>query len=696
MKAEPEYLIDLMFDNKRQYQIPVYQRNYDWKKDNCIELYNDIIRAYDKEKTHFLGTIVQVNQDDENGIKQYLIIDGQQRTTSIYLLLKALYDLAEKEEDKYELEGYIFNSSSSKNYSIADKNKLKLKPIKSDNEQFIYLMSNKYEKMDKTSRIYINYEEFKRLITNSLNEGYSIKNIIKGLKYLEIVMISLRESADGQGDDPQVVFERINSTGEDLTLADLIRNYVLMTDKNREALFEDYWIVMEDEIGKDNLVDYFMNYLTFKLPEQVSVKNAYQSFKKYVESKSVSNEEILKDLKKYSKYYNVFIKEDKKNYSEEINNLLNAFRILQQSTIFPLFFNFFDDYENNELSEKELIDVLLFFLNYTIRRMVIGIPSNSLRGLYKTLYKRIFNETDKKDYLNKILRFMTTLATTKDAVPNDTSFREGLMFSNLYKNSKMCKYILTILENGTLVAKESVKVDASITIEHIMPQNITKDWENEVGPNYLAVHEKFLHTLGNLTLTGYNSELSDKSFTEKKKLISDKSKFKSLNSDVVCQDKWNENAVVERAKRLSTLMMECFKLPSVITDTKVITTQTKKHTVMDGADLTNTTPVSFILLGESVNVSSYRDLLKSVMTMLYYCDQKVMEALAKINYKIPDASRIYISFDRVQKNPAEVANSGIFIETNLSSNNSISFIRAVMTEYDLTNDDFIFYIEEKK
>lgn len=695
MKAEPEHLIDLMFDNKRQYQIPVYQRNYDWKKDNCIELYNDIIHAYDKEKTHFLGTIVQVNQDDENGIKQYLIIDGQQRTTSIYLLLKALYDLADKEEDKSELEGYIFNSSSSKNYSVEDKNKLKLKPIKSDNEQFIYLMSNKLEKMDKSSKIYTNYEEFKKLITNSLNEGYSIKNIIKGLKYLEIVMISLKESADGQGDEPQVVFERINSTGEDLTLADLIRNYVLMTDKNREALFEDYWIVMEDEVGKDNLVDYFMNYLTFRLPEQVSAKTAYQSFKKYVEINGISNEDILKDLKRYSKYYNVFIKEDKKNYSEEVNNLLNAFRILQQSTIYPLFFNIFDDFEKKEIKEEELIDTMMFFLNYTIRRMVVGVPSNSLRGLYKTLYKRIFNGTDKSDYFNKILKFMITLASTKDAVPNDTAFKEGLMFANVYKNSKMCKYILTILENNAFKAKESVRVDSSITIEHIMPQNRNQEWEREVGANYVATHEKFLHTLGNLTLTGYNSELSDKSFVEKKKLISDKSKFVSLNSDVISKEHWNESAILERAKRLSSLMMDFFKLPAVIADMKIPVVQANKHTVMDGADLTNTTPVSYILLGESVNVTSYRELLKSVMTMLYGLDQKKMENLAKNNYKIPDATRVYITYDCEQKNAAEIEKSGIFIETNLSANNAISFIRAVLSEYDLTNDDFIFYIDEK-
>ena len=242
MKAEPEHLIDLMFDNKRQYQIPVYQRNYDWKKDNCAELYNDVILAYNKEKSHFLGTIVQVQKDEEHGIKQFIIIDGQQRLTSIYLLLKALFDLAKEEDDRNILKGLLYNYSDVKQFGNDEKNKLKLKPIKSDNEQFLLLMNDKYKQLDKSSNICINYHHFCDLVEKSLKQGYTIKNIIKGLKYFEIVMISLKEEA---GDEPQVVFERINSTGEDLTLADLIRNYVLMTDKNSETLFEEYWLSME-------------------------------------------------------------------------------------------------------------------------------------------------------------------------------------------------------------------------------------------------------------------------------------------------------------------------------------------------------------------------------------------------------------------------------------------------------------------
>lgn len=694
MKAEPEHLIDLMFDSKRQYLIPVYQRNYDWKKDNCIELFNDIVRAYDNQKTHFLGTIVQVNQDDENGIKQYLIIDGQQRLTTIYLLLKALYDLAENSRDKEELEEYLFNSSKSKEYSMSEQNKLKLKPIKSDNEQFMYLMSNKIDKMDKTSNIYINYDLFKNLIKKALDNDYSISNIIKGLKYLEIVMISLKESADGQGDEPQVVFERINSTGEDLTLADLIRNYVLMTDKKREVLFEEYWITMEELLGKDNLVDYFINYLTFRITDNVVTKNAYQSFKKYVELNKISNEDILRDLNKYSKYYNAFTNQNAKSYSNDIMILLGSFRILQQSTIYPFFFSVFDDYENKVIDKNILIEILSFFLNYTIRRIVTETPSNSLRGLYKSLYKRIFSDGNKDDYLNKIYLFMTKLSSTKDAVPNDTMFKNSLLYGNIYKNSKLCKYILTIIENDTFCAKETVNIDSNITIEHIMPQNKNEEWEKEVGKDYFIVYDKYLHTLGNLTLTGYNSELSDKSFVIKKQKIKENSKFISLNVDVVNSDHWNENTILNRAERLSSIIMQYFKLPKLISDNKSTSKENNKHNIMDGADLTYTKPTSFILLGENVNVSSYCEMLQKVMKLLYDVDDKIMMKLSSSNYKISNSSRVYISYDKNQfRRPSEIENTNIYFETNFSSSNIINFIRELLYEYDLSNDDFVFYTD---
>lgn len=691
MRAEPENLIYLMFDNRRQYQIPVYQRNYDWKKGNCIELFNDVLHAYDKEKTHFLGTVVQVQKDDEHGIKRYIIIDGQQRMTSIYLLLKALYDNASDEVTKNELFGLLYNYSSDRQYDKDEKSKLKLKPIKSDNEQFVLLMNDKLDEMDRASNIYINYNCFCELIKKAIATDYTIRSIIKGLRYLQIVMISLKEPDD----EPQVIFERINSTGEDLTLADLIRNYILMTDVNMEYLFEEYWLPMELSIGKEMLNDYFINYLVFKLPDVLDSKNAYSQFKKFADK--IDHETILKDLKYYSKFYKAFTKSSS-DYSKEINNMLNGYRILKQTTIYPFLFNVFKDFEDNIINEETLLNVLGLFLNYTLRRAITGVPTNSLRGLYKTLYRRIFVSDDvKSNYYESICNFMASI-TTKDMMPNDTTFKDKLMSENLYKNKNVCKFILSVIENGFSSIKERVNIDEQITIEHIMPQNKDSlDWQNEIGPNFPFVYDRYLHTLGNLTLTGYNSELSDDKFLLKVKLIKEKSKFNKLNSDVIDKTRWTETAITTRADRLSTILVNEFKLPEAFKKTPSIDKENSKHTVFDGADLTNTKPVYFIFMGEKKEVSNYTELLLKVCDLFYILDPNKFSEMAKNEFKFNNGIKPCLSYNsEALRTPKEVGDTGIYVESNHSSNTMISFIKIMLDEFGVSYDDFIFYVISTK
>lgn len=689
MKAEPEKIIDTMFDNKRQYQIPVYQRNYDWKKDNCLELFNDVIAAYDKQRTHFLGTVVQVQQDEEGGLKHYVIVDGQQRMTSIYLLLKALYDNCD-ENDKEELRGLLFNDSASHDFDKQDKNKLKLKPIKTDNEQFIMLMSDHQEKMDRSSNIWINYDYFCTLVKEKLSQEYKIKNILNGLKRLEIVMISLKEP----NDDPQVIFERINSTGEDLKLADLIRNYLLMTDKNMDTLFDEYWLPIETELGKVEINKYFLTFIIFKLGE-VKESNAYQLFKKWADGSLLTHEDIMKELKYYCKFYAAFVGLSN-DYSKEINNYLEAFRSLNQSTIYPFLFNIFDDYEQQIIDEEILLQVLQFYLNYTIRRAVVGVPTNSLRGLYKTLYKRIFKDhSDKENYLDTLFNFMATdLAYTKDATPSDNTFKEKLMTENLYKNRSLCKYLLSILENGVNVIKEIVHIDSDTTIEHIMPQNKeNEDWRKEIGENFELVFDRYLHTLGNLSLTGYNSELSDKSFKDKVEMIKEKSKFVFLNQDVIDKKTWNEAAIVARAERLSSKLLQELKLPEVF-GKKIQINKDNRHRVDDVFDFTGKKAINFIFMGESVDVASARDMLIKFIQLLYVVDPDKLQEMAEYDWKSASATTPLLSTDLSKlRSPKELMNTGIFIETNRSFNDVVRSIGHLLKEYNVDYDDFVFFTE---
>ena len=688
MKAEPEKIIDTMFDNRRQYQIPVYQRNYDWKKDNCLALFNDVITAYDNSRTHFLGTVVQVQQDEEHGLKHFIIVDGQQRMTSIYLLLKALYDKCD-ESDKDELKGLLFNESNSREYNKQEKNKLKLKPIKSDNEQFIYLMSDQIDKMNKSSNIYINYDYLCQLISKAVESGYKTRNILMGLKKLEIVMISLKEP----NDDPQVIFERINSTGEDLKLADLIRNYLLMTDLNMDTLFEEYWLPMEMALGKNEINKYFLTYIIFNVGE-VKEENAYQIFKKWADDSKLTHEEIMKELKYYSKFYQAFVGLENE-YSKEINNILAAFKSLNQSTMYPFLFSIFSDYEQSLIDEEILLQVLMFYLNYTIRRLVVGIPSNSLRGLYRTLYKRIFkSEQSKNDYLNTMFTFMANeLASTKDATPNDTNLKEKLMNENIYKNRNLCKYLLSILENGINTIKEKVQIDSSTTIEHIMPQNKdNNDWKKEIGKDFEFVYEKYVHTLGNLTLTGYNSELSDKPFKDKVILIKENSKFVLLNKDVIDKERWNEKTIVSRADRLSGKLLQDLKLPDVF-GKKMTKTIENCHKVYDVFDFTGKKPGSFIFLGENVEVNTVKEMFVKFIELLYSLDSDKLYNMAQNNWKSTNATTPMLSCDSSKlRTASEILNTGIYVETNRSFNDIVRSIKYLMEEYDIDMDDFVFYI----
>lgn len=687
MKAEPEKIIDTMFDNKRQYQIPVYQRNYDWKKDNCLELFNDVINAYEKERTHFLGTVVQVQQDEEGGLKHYIIVDGQQRMTSIYLLLKALYDKGD-DLDKEEIKGLLFNESASHDFDKQEKNKLKLKPIKTDNEQFLFLMNDKQDKMDRNSNIWINYDYFCTLIYEKKKQEYKIKNILNGLKRLEIVMISLKEP----NDDPQVIFERINSTGEDLKLADLIRNYLLMTDVNMDYLFEEYWLPVETKLGKSEINKYFLTYIIFKLGE-VKEDEAYQQFKKWADSSEFSHEDIMKELKYYSKFYAAFVGFSN-DYSKEINNYLSAYRSLKQSTMYPFLFSVFDDYERKVIDEEIVLQILQFYLNYTIRRLVVGIPSNSLRGLYRSLYKRIFkSEALKDNYLETVYSFMAVdLAYTKDATPSDTTFKEKLMSENIYKNRSLCKYLLSILENGVNAIKETVQIDSDTTIEHIMPQNKdNEDWCKEIGENFDIVYDRYLHTLGNLSLTGYNSELSDKKFKEKVDMIKAKSKFVVLNQDVIDKQNWNEKTITARADRLSSKLLQDLKLPEVF-GKKIAIDKENSHHVDDVYDYTGKKPTNFIFMGENKDVSSAREMLMKFIELLNSLDSEKLYGLSLVDWKSASASTPLLSSDPDKlRGPKELLNTGIYVETNRSFNDIVRSIGHLLKEFELKTDDFIFY-----
>ena len=512
---------DLIEKNKRVFKVPVYQRNYDWSNIQCEKLYQDIMKANERDHKHFTGTVVYIVGQGGSNLTEALIIDGQQRLTTVYILLKALYDAAKGVSVRIEteIEEVMFNRNCDEKY------KLKLKPVKSDHEQLLLLIKDKMDEMDRNSNIYKNYIVFKNLIEGTLASGFELSDILDGIKKLEMVEIVLDKS---QGDEPQKIFESINSTGLELSLADLIRNYLHMDDENQDELYENYWSVIEKNVGYRNLGDFVINFLNSQISKSVNTKNAYRLFTEHCEENHLSHEDMLKKLKRTSKYYGAFIGEND-YYSEDILTRLQAFYTIKQTTIIPLLFRIFDDYEERNIDEETLCKVLDYLFTYLVRITACEINKN-LSKFMKSMYDRVV-DGNYDNYDEKFIIFLNDLKAN-DRMPTDKEFERALINKPLYKKP-ICKFVLSAIENST---KERLDV-SNLTIEHILPQKENSAvWKKEVGDNYGPVYAKYLHTLGNLTITGYNSELGTKPFDEKKKIIRDYSKANILNKEVLSAD----------------------------------------------------------------------------------------------------------------------------------------------------------------
>ncbi len=694
MKIEPGRIInDFIEPNKRQYAIPVYQRNYSWSKKQCSKLFNDILLAYKKDKTHFCGSIVYALLKEENNIHFYILIDGQQRLTTIYILLKALYDMAETEKEKESIKEVLFNKDKFDEYSIEKANKLKLKPINSDDNQLILLMNDdldKEKKLDKSSSIYQNYILFCELIKEQQEKGFNVKDIYRGLEKLICGRMLLET-----GDNAQEIFERINSTGVPLSLADKIRNFVLMVDVDQEKLYNNYWLAIENNVSATLLDEFFITYLNFKLEGFARTDEAYELFKLLFEQKKYTNESILQEMLRYSSYYHTFLHYDN-NYSHEINSSLSGLRQLKQTTLFVFLFDLFDDFHNKIIDSKELEKILNLLLNYSIRRLVCEIGSNSLRGFYKTLYSRVFsNKENKQNYYDAIISFLTQL-TSKDALPSDEMFSAALTNNNLYRKNALCKYLLSSIENS---GKEKIEIN-NLTIEHILPQNknLSTYWQKMLGENWQKTQETYLHTLGNLTLTGYNSELGDKTFQEKLEYFnSSDTKIVTLNEDIN-GDIWNDETIIKRANNLISKLLKLF---SIHPAKKVITFDEPNYidySCNNPDDATSKSPEYYIFQGERIIVKNFATMLKSLIYKLYEENPAIIETMAKNNEKpVYWSENILFSYDQEKtKKSYQLGDSNIYVSSGFSASHIMYIIAALLDKYEIDKDDFSYSARNNK
>lgn len=693
MTIEPGRIInDFIEPNKRQYAIPVYQRNYEWSKEQCVKLFDDIVQAYKKDKTHFCGSVVYALLEEKQNIYYYVIIDGQQRLTTIYLMMKAMLDNAQTDAEKETMTDALFNKDKFDKYGIDVASKLKLKPIKSDNQQLALLMDNKYDEVDKGTGIWKNYELFCELVKQYQEDGLTVKEMYNGVSKLICAKIKL-----DQNDNAQEIFERINSTGVPLSLADKIRNFVLMTDADQEELYENYWLKTEKLVKKDMMSAFFTDYLNMKIDGFARESEAYDIFKKVYEKGSYTNETMLAEILHYAEFYHAFLYGDEKKYGKEVNALLLDLQKLKQSTVFLFLFKVFDDFHDGVIDENELAKVLRLLLNYSIRRLVCEIGSNSLRGLYKTLHSRVYsNEKNKDRYYDALVSFLMQI-TSKDALPTDDAFMLALKQTNLYRKNALCKYLLAELENQ---GKEHIIVD-NLTIEHIMPQNnnLSTEWQVMLGDNWISVKEKYLHTLGNLTLTGYNSELGDKPFAEKKKKLSDaQTKIVTLNVDVMSCDVWNEDTITARADRLADVILQLHSIEQPAEIVSFSDPRYKEYTCDIPEDATYKTPNYFVLQGERVICDNFNNMVRLVIDRLYLYDKTVIDDMCENKKKLFETSMYpFFSYNAQElKYPDQVANSGIYHSTGYSAAHCMWIIQALLDKYEIDRTEFVYSAKSYK
>lgn len=676
-------LRDFIGTNKVLFRIPVYQRNYDWSESNCNRLLDDIYGIMQSGDKHFLGTIVfMAAKSGGFALQEYIIIDGQQRLTTLMLILKALSVVAESAGDDcyHEIEEqYLHNKYCDEEF------KVKLKPIKSDNNQFLLLLEDKIDEMDEDTHIYHNFMLCKERFERWAEKGINPSHVLDALTKLEIVEIVLTKGED----DPQVIFESINSTGLELSNADLIRNYLLMNADDQEKLYENYWLYIEktlrNKMDYSNLDAFFMQYIVYKTSKPVNSRQLYNSFVKLFKDSGYSQENILKELRYYAEIFGAFVYGSDK-YSDRINKLLYRLRVLNQTTCYPFLLHVFDDYHQGVITEETVEKILQFILAYLLRRMVCGVPSNTLRGLFTYLYNRIFKvASNKQKYYETLNKFLFTVSS-KDVIPSAAEFERALQKANIYGNNALCRFLLLDIENGD--GKEILQAE-NLTIEHIMPQTLSADWSH-IRPEE---HEEYLHTLGNLSVTGYNSELSNKSFAEKQDIIRENSKAVILNSDVLDKESWNVADIQARAKRLAGIVLTRYKIERILDDS--IEFEYIETLTLDNYDeVTGKKLVSFKLFGETYRQNKYALMLLDVIKLLDKKSPGKLQTLAENNYSFNSTKRkhVHLNLDGSGMRWPWKVTDGIYLEANLSAWSCIRFIENLLAEFGFEKDQFSFNI----
>lgn len=690
MNGNAQKLIKYLDGASKRFIIPVYQRNYDWKMEHCKQLYDDLVKIIrQNRKSHFFGSIVSV-QSESGTMEEFLIIDGQQRLTTISLLLLAIYHLLSSGKmvsRDHQLTDKILKKYLIDEYEPEEK-RIKLKPIKNDQKAFGILFDQDEEYIP-DSNLTINYRYFYDRIQHG---ELDIDELFDAICKLEIINISLNHE-----DNPQLIFESLNSTGLNLSEGDKIRNYILMGLPNDQQtkFYEKYWNRIESYTDYD-VSSFVRDYLSIKQQSTPNMNSVYPTFKKYVEDAEVADiEPLLKDLLEYAKRYAFLIKGG--HSDERLNSCIYRLNRLSTSVTRPFLLEVIRLSESGALTADELIEVFHFTESYLFRRAICDLPTNALNKIFLLLHREIIRfDGDESHYVEKF-KYALLSKRERTRLPSDEEFAECMSTRNIYgMNPKNKLYLFERLENSETSETKDVwgHLDrGEYSIEHIMPQHLTAAWIVSLGDNYEAIHTNWLHRLANLTLTAYNSRYSNSPFAEKRDMPHGfKDSGLRINQWVGRKEQWGLPELEERDQLLKNTVIGIWPYP-----TSNYHPQKKQMDAIaldEDVILTGRVLSKYSFKGAEQPVASWADMYQQVITMLHSENKAVLTKLAVSQDPAVDLS-LHFSMSPTSFNSCRQIDTDLYVWTGTDTQYKINNLRKIFAIFDVPESELVFYLKDE-
>lgn len=601
--TQPDAITKFIKSNELTFEIPVYQRNYVWKTEDCEKLFDDVIEGVKSKRKHYFGNVVyyESERDPFSGFARYILIDGQQRITSVMLLLAAIRDEESDESHRAALTStYLTNEKASESFRV------KLKQIETDRHVYEAIVQSRTDGINKSSVIYRNYNKFRSLVRSAKNEDdLTSADILNGINCLEIIAIDLESEKEG-AESPQVIFESINATGEPLSTADLLRNFLLLEvgiDRQKE-FYETYWLTIEKNVGNENISDFIRRYITMRSTVDIKKDTEYREFKKSYREHFSDAENAIKELAKFSKYYR-WVKRPESIAKEhtKTSEILQDLDDLRMLPATPAIMWLLEKADVGEIPFEDVNDTLEVIAAWSFRARITNIITTGEVGTILTtkILELLKTKHDAQSYADYIW-FELSNYRLHDVYASDEMFKDSFVRYDFYKNYR--RYVQQKLETAAKKrANNNDKVDIELeSIEHIMPQSLRADKWPGISP---SEHVEWINTIGNLTPMNMmdNPAASNGSFEEKRKYI--KNSAWNLTKEIETEAEWGIDAIKRRAEMLASDAVKLWRAPAARSREVELAQKGGKKLTQKFADWITEFDLPYISLDEEHSTNSY-------------------------------------------------------------------------------------------